>query len=76
MKIGFILPLGESTTLGRATTYEEIRSLALQAEEAGLDSVWVYDHLLYRFPERETMGVWECWSMLSAPKTMREALAV
>ncbi len=66
MKIGFILPLGESTTLGRATTYQEIRSLALQAEEAGLDSIWVYDHLLYRFPERETMGVWECWSMLSA----------
>ena len=66
MKIGFILPLGEDGDLGRAPTYTEIRNLALQAESAGLDSVWVYDHLLYRFPERDTMGVQECWSMLSA----------
>ncbi len=66
MKIGFILPLGEDSTLGRAPTWPEIRSLALQAEGAGFDSVWVYDHLLYRFPERDTMGVQECWSVLSA----------
>lgn len=66
MKIGFILPLGESESTGRTPTFDEIRSLAIQAEEAGLDSVWVYDHLLYRFPGHETMGVWECWSMLSA----------
>jgi probable F420-dependent oxidoreductase len=66
MKIGFILPLGESTTRGRPPTYQEIHALALQAEESGFDSIWVYDHLLYRFPDHDTMGVWECWSMLSA----------
>lgn len=66
MKIGFILPLGESEETGRPPSYKEVHSLATQAEGAGLDSVWVYDHLLYRFPERETVGVWECWSMLSA----------
>jgi probable F420-dependent oxidoreductase len=66
MKIGFILPLGESDRLGRPPSFAEIHALARQAEDAGLDSIWVYDHLLYRFPERETMGVWECWSMLSA----------
>lgn len=66
MKIGFILPLGESEETGRPPSYKEVHSLATQAEGAGLDSVWVYDHLLYRFPEQETVGVWECWSMLSA----------
>jgi alkanesulfonate monooxygenase SsuD/methylene tetrahydromethanopterin reductase-like flavin-dependent oxidoreductase (luciferase family) len=67
MKIGFILPLGEDTDLGRAPTWEEIRSLAEQSEAAGLDSVWVYDHLLYRFPSHPaTVGVHECWSILSA----------
>jgi probable F420-dependent oxidoreductase len=66
VKIGFILPLGEDTDLGRAPTWTEIRDLALQAEAGGLDSVWVYDHLLYRFPERDAMGVQECWSVLSA----------
>jgi len=66
MKIGFILPLGEDGDLGRAPAWTEIRDLALEAEAAGLDSVWTYDHLLYRFPERETMGVQECWSILAA----------
>jgi probable F420-dependent oxidoreductase len=67
MKIGFILPLGEDGDLGRPPIWTEIRDLALQAEDAGFDSVWVYDHLLYRFPDREaTVGVHECWSILSA----------
>lgn len=66
MKIGFILPMGESPTIGRPPSYSEIHSLARQAEESGFDSVWVYDHLLYRFPDHDTMGVWECWSILSA----------
>lgn len=66
MKVGFIIPLGESDRIGRAPTYGEIRALALQAEAAGFDSVWVYDHLLYRFPEHETFGVHEGWSMLAA----------
>lgn len=66
MKVGFIIPLGESDTLGRPPSFQEIRALALQAEDAGFDSVWVYDHLLYRFPERETVGVHECWSILAA----------
>ena len=66
MKIGFILPLGESPDLGRPPSFQEIRALALQAEEAGLDSIWVYDHLLYRFPDDMTLGVWEGWSILAA----------
>ena len=30
------------------------------------DSIWLYDHLLYREPGSTTTGIWECWSMLSA----------
>lgn len=66
MKIGLIVPLGESPDLGRPPSFQEIRALALQAEEAGLDSIWVYDHLLYRFEEDTTFGVWEGWSILAA----------
>jgi alkanesulfonate monooxygenase SsuD/methylene tetrahydromethanopterin reductase-like flavin-dependent oxidoreductase (luciferase family) len=65
LKIGVILPLGEDEELGRPQPYSYLRSLALQAEAAGFDSVWVYDHLLYRFPERPTLGIWECWSILA-----------
>jgi alkanesulfonate monooxygenase SsuD/methylene tetrahydromethanopterin reductase-like flavin-dependent oxidoreductase (luciferase family) len=68
MKVGYILPLGERESTGSPPSYAEIRGMALQAEAAGLDSVWVYDHLLYRFPDKpdKTVGIWECWTILSA----------
>ncbi|MGH2535466.1 MAG: LLM class flavin-dependent oxidoreductase [Thermomicrobiales bacterium] len=66
MKVGVILPLGEIEHLGRTMSYAEIRGLARQVEEAGFDSVWIYDHLLYRFPDREPFGVWEGWTIMTA----------
>jgi alkanesulfonate monooxygenase SsuD/methylene tetrahydromethanopterin reductase-like flavin-dependent oxidoreductase (luciferase family) len=39
--------------------------MALQAEAGGLDSIWIPDHLLFRFPDRPAFGVWECWSILA-----------
>ena len=45
--------------------YPEIRELALLAESAGLDSIWVYDHLLYRV-DGQTSGIHEGWTMLAA----------
>ena len=46
-------------------SYREIRAVAVAAEEGGLDSVWVYDHLLFRF-DGETTGIHECWTILAA----------
>jgi probable F420-dependent oxidoreductase len=40
--------------------------MARRMEAAGLDSIWLYDHLLYRWPGRPTDGIWECWTMLAA----------
>lgn len=45
--------------------YGEIRELALRAESAGLDSIWVYDHLLHR-ADGETLGIHEGWTVLAA----------
>jgi probable F420-dependent oxidoreductase len=66
MKVGIILPLGEDEKRGRPAPYSEIREMALQAEEGGFDSIWLYDHLIYRFPERPTTGVTEVWTPLAA----------
>ena len=66
MKVGVVLPIGENAETGRAPAYREVRDLARGAEAAGFDAVWLYDHLLYRFPEKPTAGVWECWTMLTA----------
>ncbi len=66
MKIGLILLLGEDEAIGAPPPYAQIRSNALTAEASGLDSIWVYDHLLYHFPDKEPQGVWEGWTIGSA----------
>jgi probable F420-dependent oxidoreductase len=67
MKIGVVVrtgPLGESDGPGR---WSFLREMALRLEAAQLDSIWLYDHLLYRWPHRPaTDGIWECWTILSA----------
>ncbi len=60
------MPIGEGEIAGRTATYPELRTIARAAEDAGLDSIWVYDHLLFRFPGQPTTGIHEAWSMLAA----------
>ncbi len=67
MKIGFVIPLFEVPAYGkRVLRYTELREMALKAEKAEFDSIWICDHLLYRFENQGTEGIWECWTMLSA----------
>ena len=65
MKIGVALPMAESAS-GETPRYAAVRAFALQAEASGFDSLWVFDHLLYRFPDQPTMGIWEAWTILTA----------
>ena len=65
MRIGVVLPIGQEDGTPAAPDYREIRAVAIEAEASGLDSVWVYDHLLFRF-DGETTGIHECWTMLAA----------
>lgn len=64
MKVGLILPMSDDD--GRGTpSWPEIRDLARQAEAGGADSVWVYDHLLFRLDGQAT-GIHEAWTLLTA----------
>jgi alkanesulfonate monooxygenase SsuD/methylene tetrahydromethanopterin reductase-like flavin-dependent oxidoreductase (luciferase family) len=65
MKVGVVLPIAQEDGESAPPTYPEIRTVARAAEDAGLDSIWVYDHLLFRFAG-ETTGIHECWTILSA----------
>jgi alkanesulfonate monooxygenase SsuD/methylene tetrahydromethanopterin reductase-like flavin-dependent oxidoreductase (luciferase family) len=65
VKIGLTLPLSDPD-VGSAPRYREIRDLALRHERDGFDSIWVYDHLLFRDQEQKTNGTWEAWTLLSA----------
>jgi probable F420-dependent oxidoreductase len=66
MKVGLVLIIAERKELQRAYSYQETREFAQQAEEAGFDSLWLYDHMLYRGEGAPTIGIWECWSFLAA----------
>ena len=61
MKIGLMLPLAADATSG----FPDIRAMAVTAEGSGLDSVWGADHLIFR-DETETVGIHECWTVLTA----------
>ena len=66
MKIGLVLLIAEHKELRRAYSYQKTREIAQQTEEAGFDSLWLYDHMLYRGENHPTIGIWECWTFLSA----------
>lgn len=55
----------------RQVTWPEMRDMALAAESAGFDSIWLGDHLLYRSPDG-VKGPWEAWSMLAALAAVTE----
>lgn len=65
MKIGLFLISGDIESTGTVLTYRELRKYALTAEECGLDSIWLPDHLLLQLPGRARAGIWEVWTVLS-----------
>jgi alkanesulfonate monooxygenase SsuD/methylene tetrahydromethanopterin reductase-like flavin-dependent oxidoreductase (luciferase family) len=60
-KVGVQLPEVE-----RFVPWPEYLDMALRVEEAGYDSVWVGDHLIYDLPDGSTRGPYEAWTMLAA----------
>ena len=61
LRIGIQLPEVE-----REVRWPEYLAMARAAEEVGFDTLWLGDHLLYRYGDGSTRGPWEVWTMLSA----------
>jgi alkanesulfonate monooxygenase SsuD/methylene tetrahydromethanopterin reductase-like flavin-dependent oxidoreductase (luciferase family) len=66
MKIGMMVFTANDRENNSKRSYETIRAIVQQAELDGFDSVWLPDHLFYRYPGSPTRGVWECWTILAA----------
>lgn len=66
LKVGVFLPLIERPGTAGQARWQELAEMARLAEEVGFDSLWVPDHLIFRFPERKPEGVWEAMSILAA----------
>ncbi|MCI0583974.1 MAG: LLM class flavin-dependent oxidoreductase [Chloroflexi bacterium] len=61
LRVGVQLPEVE-----REVRWPEYIAMARRAEELGFDSLWLGDHLLYRFDDGSSRGPWEVWTMLAA----------
>lgn len=66
MRIGVTVPMafGEVAD-GRTTTFAQTADFANRAERLGLDSLWVFDHLLWRFEGEADEGPHEAWTTLT-----------
>ena len=71
MKVGVQLPEVEWVT-----RWPQQREMARTAEEIGLDSIWVGDHLLYRGDGLPPRGPWEAWTTLAAIAAVTERVQI
>ena len=61
LKVGIQLPEVE-----REVRWPELLDMIRTIEDLGFDSIWLGEHLLYRWPDRPPRGPWEAWTQLAA----------
>ena len=76
MKLGMMPSLGEGSLDGGTPRFADIKAMAQTAEAIGLDSYWLADHLIYRYPERDESGCWEVFTFLSAVASVTSRIAL
>lgn len=66
LAVGLIMPHWTGSLAGQTPRWADMLAVARAAEAAGFDSLWLIDVFLWRLREGTVLGVWECWSLLSA----------
>jgi alkanesulfonate monooxygenase SsuD/methylene tetrahydromethanopterin reductase-like flavin-dependent oxidoreductase (luciferase family) len=69
LKVGVQLPEVE-----RDVRWSELLDMTRAIEDLGYDSVWVGEHLLYRWPDREPRGPWEAWTVMAGIAAVTERI--
>jgi probable F420-dependent oxidoreductase len=65
-RVGLMLPISEGQMEGGTARWTDVLAMAQTAEEVGFDSLWMADHLIYRFPGEGESGPWEALTILAA----------
>jgi FMNH2-dependent dimethyl sulfone monooxygenase len=72
MKVGVVLLAAEVDWEGSMPLWDDVRTFAVAAEDAGLDSVWMFDHFFNRTDDGTVEGMYEAWTILSALAAVTE----
>lgn len=90
-KLGLLLPQWERGMDRETPGWPDIRNMAIQAEQMGIDSLWAVDHFLIdraanfrqrgepvpeKLQGRPPLGAWECWSLLSAVAAVTDRVEI
>ena len=60
IKVGIQLPEVE-----REVRWPELLDMTRAIEDLGFDSIWLGEHLLYRYANRPSRGPWEAWTLIA-----------
>jgi probable F420-dependent oxidoreductase len=66
MKVGMVVAIVDEGTPAGTPDWPEVHALATRAEAAGLDSLWVIDHLVLGNDQRPEYGLHEAVTILAA----------
>jgi alkanesulfonate monooxygenase SsuD/methylene tetrahydromethanopterin reductase-like flavin-dependent oxidoreductase (luciferase family) len=85
MGLGVILPIAEGSAFGGTPHFGDILEMTRVAAGAGVDAVWIIDHLVFRLepgndfqmPEsEEDRGVWECFTTMAGLASATERIQI
>jgi probable F420-dependent oxidoreductase len=80
VKLGLALPHYDTSLGGKPASIDAVLRVAQRAEQAGLDSVWVSDHLFLDWSKyggpTHAQGSLECWTTMTAVAATTERLRV
>ena len=64
MKIGLVVPIVDEGV--GAPSWPRMLEISRRAEDGGMDSLWVIDHLIFRYPDQPEYGLHEASVILAA----------
>jgi FMNH2-dependent dimethyl sulfone monooxygenase len=74
VKIGVDLPAAEEAGGTSLPSWANVRAYAIEAEAAGLDSIWMFDHFFNRRDDGTIQNMYEAWTILSAVASVTDRI--